>query len=299
MTDPAIRTAAYWSARLRSENCTPDEKRRFASWLSEHPRNREVFALMSGVWDASATFDAPAERARKATRRKALLGGFGALAALGAPASEAGPVTVRTGTGERRRYAPQPGTNLLLDTQSIVLVPSRKGGDHASLVTGRIAMTQAVSASTFLCHTAFARLLPSAGEYDVELLDGGMAATVLDGTLGVAPAAPFATAAMTLARGQRLTFAPGAPPRLDRPSPDDLRAWRDGRVTFRDTPLSQAIAEMNRYTTLKIRLASPEIGTWRISGLYHTSNVEGFIHALTRLLPVRAEGRSPIVIMKL
>ncbi|MBB2203472.1 FecR family protein [Gluconacetobacter takamatsuzukensis] len=300
MSDSTVQTAARWSARLRAEDCTEDEQRRFTAWLDEHPRHREVFSLMSGVWASSAAL-AASHRQRTATpsRRTVLAVGVGLAASLFAlPGAPAEAMVLRTATGERRRCTLQGGADMLLDTRSTVILPPTTGTDRAWLACGRIALTLPMGAAPLRLATADCTLTSAAGQFDIRLLDDGLAATVLDGSMTALPTSGQ-TEPIAIGRGMRLTLRAGKPPCIDRPRLDDLIAWRTGRVAFRDTPLAEAIVEMNRYSDRKMEIASPGIGALRISGLYHTGNMAGFAHALTRLLPVRIEDGPTLRIVKL
>lgn len=63
----------------------------------------------------------------------------------------------------------------------------------------------------------------------------------------------------------------------------DLRrvmAWRERRLDFDDTPLSEAIAEANRYSEVKIELRAPSLAGARISGVFDAGRSELFVEGL-------------------
>jgi transmembrane sensor len=66
-------------------------------------------------------------------------------------------------------------------------------------------------------------------------------------------------------------------------------SWRDGIVVFRETPLSEAVAEFNRYNTRQIYLDDPALGSMRIGGHFRTRNSEGFVRLLADAFPIRVE----------
>lgn len=299
--DGTIQAAARWSARLRADDCTPEDQIRFTAWLGEHPRHREIFALMSGVWASSATLGRSTRpRAPAAARRTVLAMGAGLAATLfGLPGTPAEATVLRTATGECRHALLPGGADLLLDTGSMLVLPPTppptrtrdQPRDQAWLAYGRIGVALPAHAGPLRLATIAGPLTSTAGQFDIRLLPDRLAATVLEGTL--------TAGAITIGRGARLTLRAGHPPLIDHPRLDDLIAWRTGRVVFRDTQLAEAIAEMNRYSNRKMEIPSPAIGALRISGLYHTGNIDGFAHALTHLLPVRIENGKTLLIVKL
>ncbi|HVS76338.1 MAG TPA: FecR domain-containing protein [Steroidobacteraceae bacterium] len=73
----------------------------------------------------------------------------------------------------------------------------------------------------------------------------------------------------------------------------DELAWREGALVFQGEPLSQAIAEVGRYTRARIVLTGPAVASLRISGRFRTNDVPGFFQALQEALPVRVTRTGP------
>jgi transmembrane sensor len=60
----------------------------------------------------------------------------------------------------------------------------------------------------------------------------------------------------------------------------DALSWRQGRLTFHETPLSVAIEQFNRFNTHKIVIGDPSIATIRINGAFRPANYQAFIRLL-------------------
>jgi transmembrane sensor len=72
-------------------------------------------------------------------------------------------------------------------------------------------------------------------------------------------------------------------------SPEQLSselAWRDGAVVFDSEPLSEAIAEIQRYTDSRIIISDPGIATLPVGGRFKTDDLRGFLDGLQAALPV-------------
>lgn len=300
MENGTVEAAARWCARLRADDCTERDRQLFHEWMEEHPSHREVFSLMAGVWGGAAAFGPQRAQGREGapTRRAALVGGlaFGAVL-FGLPSRPAEAMVIRTGIGEHHSLVRGRAT-FLLDTRTELILPRHPASPKGRLVYGRMALDIPASARTgWRLKAGSCALFPSAGKFDFLLTADEFSTTVLDGALRVDP---FSDGHIhTLTEGERLRFGPGESPVLDRPRLDDLTAWREGRVVFRDTPLAAAVAEMNRYSERHIEIVSPDVAALQIRGIYHTANVTGFLHALTRLLPVRVEDGKVLRIVKL
>ena len=74
-------------------------------------------------------------------------------------------------------------------------------------------------------------------------------------------------------------------------------SWRDGFVSFHDTPLVAAVAEFNRYNQRKIVIGDERIGALRIGGNFRWSNTDAFVRLLTRAFPVKAAERGEAIVL--
>jgi transmembrane sensor len=77
-----------------------------------------------------------------------------------------------------------------------------------------------------------------------------------------------------------------------------LVGWRDGFVEFHDTPLSDAVAEFNRYRARKILVADPSIASVRISGKFRSGNADAFLWLLQKGFPVTVEEQKENTLLK-
>lgn len=73
------------------------------------------------------------------------------------------------------------------------------------------------------------------------------------------------------------------------PEVEDYLSWRAGYLTFRDTPLADAVAEFNRYNERKIFIQDPAVAAIRFSGKVRPTSFEGFVRLLEGAFPIRAE----------
>src|SRR3546814_16906658 len=92
-----------------------------------------------------------------------------------------------------------------------------------------------------------------------------------------------------LAPGEQLDF--DAAGRWARRSfdPETAKASTDGQLVFRSRPLAEVAAEMNRYNTVKIQLAQPDLDELQISGQFYSNDPASLIQALELAWSTRAE----------
>jgi transmembrane sensor len=72
---------------------------------------------------------------------------------------------------------------------------------------------------------------------------------------------------------------------------EQMLTWRTGYLVFDHTPLSEAVAEFNRYNRRKILIADPQIAAIRIGGNFRATNVEAFLRLVESDFPVVATER--------
>lgn len=65
--------------------------------------------------------------------------------------------------------------------------------------------------------------------------------------------------------------------------------WRTGVLTFRDTPLVEAVAEFNRYNERKIFIEDPNIAAIEVGGVFRSTDLDPFIRLIEGGLALRVE----------
>jgi transmembrane sensor len=65
-------------------------------------------------------------------------------------------------------------------------------------------------------------------------------------------------------------------------------SWSRGRLIFRGTPLAEALEEVNRYATRKLRLADPSLASLPVGGNFIAGDSELILSAFAAALPLRS-----------
>jgi transmembrane sensor len=76
---------------------------------------------------------------------------------------------------------------------------------------------------------------------------------------------------------------------LDQPEPtqvEQILSWRTGYLVFHETPLAEAIAEFNRYSSRKIVVDDPALKSLRIGGRFRSTDAEAFLWLLQNGFPI-------------
>jgi len=318
--------AAAWVWRLDDEEVSPQQRREFEQWLRRDPRHRRAFEELGGVWNALdelaeakrdekvATFvaeeqrlyaTAPAKRKRGGLRRfipwaiaASLAVGLGMLSWL-QRGNEA--QTLATAVGQQRSARLADGSVVQLNTNTILETHFDGKARAIHLRKGEASFKVTKDAERpFLVYAGGMVVRAVGTEFNVRMRDSlDIEVIVAEGTVAVEaqlepepalqPMAAVMPEPRELTTGQRFeTVTPAEPvARITPEAISDTLAWREGAVVFNGEPLVQAIAELNRYTDVRLVVADPAIHDLRVGGRFRAGDVDGFLEALTRAFPVR------------
>jgi transmembrane sensor len=95
-------------------------------------------------------------------------------------------------------------------------------------------------------------------------------------------------AGINLIAGQQVTAnAQGVIARVGTIPSEDVAPWRTNRISFVDTPLNQALAELERYADTGLVVHDPIAAGLRLSGTFDPRDVQTLRRVLPSALPVR------------
>lgn len=76
--------------------------------------------------------------------------------------------------------------------------------------------------------------------------------------------------------------------------PATIAQWRNGRLSFDQTPLAEAIAEFERYGRTGLIVRDPEVAAMPVGGSYSLRHFQHFAQTLPRVLPVQLVARGEV-----
>ena len=294
MTDKLDETvkleAAQWLARQRSNLRTDEDARGFHAWLAQDPAHGEAFEALNTVWDMAGNYSRDMRTgsrvpAMASSSRRAVMAGLmaapvactAAYLMLPRPAQAS---TYVTGIGEQRAIALPDDSHALLDTNSRMDVLFDRGTRVVTLRYGRANFTVVSDKERpFVVKAAEGRIVADASNFDVRC-DGRKACVMLfSGQASV----DLNIEVRRLSPGERMALMGGAIGTIDRPRVAAVGAWHSGRTVFEDTRLSEAVAEMNRYSTVGLEIQGRDLGEKRISGVYRNGDSIDFAHTVAVL----------------
>lgn len=318
--------AALWAVRLSDPSCDMAERAAFEAWRAADPAHEAAYERESVAWselDRLRAFRPPegepdpdlfapqrdAIAARPSsrhgrrptpTRARAPFGrkAAAAAAAVALTLGTAGAFGVSaiatpayaTGLGERRVVVLEDGTRIELNTNSKVVVRYRKGVREVRLVRGEAMFQVANDPRAFVVQTPGGELKTANGELAVRLKDGGPAqVTVKSGHVTVEPEGGASAVALPPASAAVISASGAAVKTVTSDEIDRTLAWRQGAILLNGQSLAEAAAEFNRYNARQIVIADPSTAKLRLGGYFQTSDLPGFVKAVTGAFPVQAD----------
>lgn len=314
--------AAVWLVKLDAQG-SPEKWAALDAWLAQSPRHRAAFLRLSVAWrrtdqlrrvrpiDPHVDPDLLSPHARPATRRRRWLRpgwaiGTAAAAAIALLAiAVANYSTAPAGRAEiyatqidkpREEIILQDGTKVVLNTNSEVRVSFTPTHREVKLVRGEALFQVAHNVQRpFDVVAGIATVRAVGTAFSVRVRDRTYVDVLV--TEGRVMLNPPSNTTLGAGQGARLVRSQvEAVWAIDDADRDRSLAWVHGRLEFdgRQT-LSQAVDEVNRYTSRHIVIADPEIGARRVSGVFEVLKPDEFIRAVEAAYGLRARSTDSIL----
>src|SRR5262249_16325196 len=129
------------------------------------------------------------------------------------------------------------------------------------------------------------RSIASRGQFTVRQFGASTIVTCLDGAVRVEP---DGASAVALGPRQQIVYSAGrisAPALVD---PILVAGWRVGLVVYRNQPLSQVVAEINRYRPGRIVIADEALSQRRVDAVFHLARIDEALPQIEQLTGRRA-----------
>jgi transmembrane sensor len=301
--------ASLWAARLEGSTLSAADRTALDTWLDENPLHRALLSrycqfsadleVQLPALVAAGTVTLPAnEPPARATRGFRWLGpvALGAAAAgvialwlarPGAPLEN-----VATPAGQRQSITLADGTRVELNARTSLQVANTRTERRVRLAGGEAFFQVHKDPSRpFFVETPSGSVRVTGTTFDVRAeTPAELAVTVVEGSVLVRPGiegGDHAADPVALKAGDSLIAgAKGTAVRAL--SADDLAdalAWRQGRIVFHRTPLSEALAQFAHFHGRGISVG-PGVGELTLGGSHNLDDLGGFLAELEKFMPV-------------
>jgi transmembrane sensor len=301
--DELLEQALRWHAATAQEDCDWQE---FGAWLEASPRHRQAYADAALLEDrivrhaaalraTTRPMSAPRHGARR-WRGVAVAAGIALLALtawFAVPAYRA---------GNPRSFTAQTGGSTALslaDGVQVVLAPG-----SALNVAGRHDSHLRLDGDAWfdVPHDPQRQLTITAGPYELrdvgtrfEVVSAGplLKVAVAEGELGVM--LPGNSGPVRVRAGHRLLVA-GDPPIAEygEVAAVDVAGWREGRLVFRNEPLSLVALQLGRHAGLTVTV-DPSVAQRRFSGVFTIGDGAQLVAQLAQIMDLRTRSEGSVV----
>ena len=201
-----------------------------------------------------------------------------------------------TEVGQTRTLSLPDGSRVELNTNSELIVNFSREERRTQLIRGEAFFDVARQTSrpfTVAAGTANIRVLGT--QFNVERNPENTRVSVTGGTVAVSEARSargLAPESVKLTRNQKVSVTKGGLGDVSRTSEEEAIDWTHGQLVFDETPLSEALEELNRY--LKVpAAAAPDIEGRRLSGTFQLTDPESTLSAIATALDLTADSSNP------
>ena len=304
--------AGDWLARLDRPDATEEDRAEFERWRTTDPRHAAAYARIAAAWSQldrvcalrpttsriDPNFLKPRSFAFNPTLAAVAAALVLAVIATWLLASSLSGTTYVTGIGGFQRIVLSDGSVLELNTDTGVRVSMDNSMRKIELRRGEASFEVAHDATRPFIVTAGNAAVRAIGtRFNVRRFERAVEVLVDEGRVAVGASEALARTEASLppstriveagqaaiARAQHVTLSEIAPGVSER-----KLAWRERMLVFDGTPLSEAVAEFNRYNERHLVLSDPALATLKIGGYFRPTNVSAFIELLDQHFAVRA-----------
>lgn len=323
--------AAAWVARFDAGEVSAKDQAAFQEWLNRTPLHRSAIAEYGNLWSEFDTLKqltgqgdaAPAPVAQETPllmRARPWLAACAVVAIVGAGGVvffQPKPQTQQTqiakleipsptglfyesAVGVQRRITLADGTSVILNTNSRLDVNFSANRRDVRLVRGEAYFDVVhdntrpftVYARDYVVRdigTAFNVHLSKAGLVEVGVTQGSVEVKPANAALGEVKGLGILEAGQNIVLGEKVE-------RAETVSSADMGrklAWRQGDLIYTGQPLKEVLADVSRYSDIKIELADPALENLPVGGAFRTDQITAIFAALENNFGVHAEWIGP------
>jgi len=303
--------AAAWAARRISGNFSQKDQAALDAWLRADARRKQAFDVYMRIADRAsraadiASVDAPRMAASRAARKPpriwtvaapalaaSVLVAFAFLFSMRTSPSE--PVFYATARGDSAEFTLEDGSVIALNTDTRLEVVMTKTQRSVLLERGEALFdVQKDPNRPFVVDASGARASVLGTRFNVLAKETAATFSVLQGTVQVALGSKAKSSeAVTLTAGEEIDYSgrgPGSKIRAFNPS--SVTAWRKGVAHYENEPLSEVVADLNRYFERQLVLGDETLSTVPVTATFDLTDQSVAVKGLSVALSLRAEER--------
>jgi len=192
----------------------------------------------------------------------------------------------RTKPGEQRRLTLADHVSVELNTRTSIALRANGGsGSDIELITGEaVISTTAKMAGLVTVMAGNGRIVAAAARFNVRYYDLSVCVTCLEGEVRVERLATV----LPLSAAQQVVYSDrgiGSASAIDLAA---VTAWQQGLVIFRSTPITDVIAEVNRYRPGRVILTNAALGRRQLNARFRIEDIDQVVGQIEQVFGARA-----------
>ena len=315
--------ASLWVAKM-DRSLTESEQTEFRLWLAENAQHQKLIIEMASMWDKMDSLDRLADlfpAANKAETKVSSAKWPIALAASLVMAllvafftdnnlnwlwqEEQQFVRYQTAVGESSTIYLSDNSKVLLNTDSVLLVRYTDDYRLLNLQRGELHVEVAHDKSRPLSVVVNQKVIQAVGTaFSVQVKVSEIELIVTEGKVIIGQlnekqqvneeALSIPASSLAVSKGEIASLSL-AKTGVDTGSVIDDKtikkslSWRQGNLVFTGETLAEAMAEVNRYTSVTFEIADEELKQIRIAGRFKTGDVKGLIAVLEQNFNIKTD----------
>ncbi|TLM79912.1 FecR family protein [Microbulbifer harenosus] len=201
-----------------------------------------------------------------------------------------------TAVGEMRTVDLPDGSRVQLNTNSELIVNFSREERRTQLLRGEAYFNVArQTARPFTVSAGSANIRVLGTQFNVERNPENTRVSVTGGTVAVSEASAASglrPETVKLTRNQKVSVSGSGLSEVGRTSEQEALDWTQGQLVFDETPLNEALEELNRY--LKVpAAAAPAVGDRTLSGTFELTDPENTLSAIAAALGLSQDHSNP------
>jgi transmembrane sensor len=305
--------AAQWFVEFRAGDVDAAGRVKFDAWLRTSPEHMRAYLELAAIWNEGSRLgpsEEPVEngnvvalpvtrtsapRVSRERRGVTLLAVAASvtLAVIGAWAWGQRH-TYSTGIGEQRSLALEDGSSITLNAMSRIRVRFTATRRDIELIEGQAFFRVAKDQTRPFIVESEGTLVRAVGtEFDVYQRTTGTTVTVLEGRVAVTGRTvtaydstreslpePTNSRSVVLAAGEQAILTAQSTVKPKQPNVAAATAWTQGRLIFESATLAEVVEEMNRYNQRRLVVEGAQLATFRITGVFASTDPQALIRFL-------------------
>jgi len=296
--------AAAWFARLHADDVTAEQQDQFDAWLKANPAHRRAYQQIEAFWRhpdfTGLLAETPLSTVKKPRRRRQTAKALAMAACLllaviwNSPNISCLTADYCTGVGEILTVQLADGSQITLNSDTALNVSLQNRLRHIELSRGEAFFAvRRNPEQPFVVDSRFSQTRVLGTRFLVRQNRDADTVTVVSGLVEV--------------KGRRLKplqlHADQQAAVAGHPGPAVLvgamsaAAWLKGHALFDNAPLSQVVAELNRYRRGSVLISNDRLKQLKVSGRFTITDTDQALQSLQQTLPIRVYYLTPWLVV--